>query len=70
MRRLVLLLTTLASNERFDSVIIIVLLSLLFTVAISCKLDYIMLVARLSINTRYMLNGTTLFGKVCFHCEI
>ena len=69
MRRLVLLLTTLASNERFDSVII-VLLSLLFTVAISCKLDYIMLVARLSINTRYMSNGTTLFGKVCFHCEI
>lgn len=46
MRRLVLLLTTFASNERFDSVIIFVLLSLLFTVAISSKLDYIMLVAR------------------------
>lgn len=46
MRRLVLLLTTFVSNERFDSVIIFVLLSLLFTVAISSKLDYIMLVAR------------------------
>ena len=46
MRRLVLLLTTFVSNEGFDSVIIFVLLSLLFTVAISSKLDYIMLVAR------------------------